>query len=115
VHLLDNAGTAYDEAQRQALLIEGARRLVPGRRLLIALDADEMLSANWRSSPEWRAVCHAPRHECLVRWINLRPDLRSCWLTGVHRPFGFLDDGASRHQGTQIHSARVPPPTRTRR
>src|SRR5437667_3161139 len=47
VILIENPSPVYDEGARQKLLLEAARR-IPGKRLLIALDADEMLTANWR-------------------------------------------------------------------
>ena len=47
VHLIDNNNNEYNEAERQNLLIETARILFPdNKRVLLALDADELFSAN---------------------------------------------------------------------
>ena len=55
VTLIENDTPAYDEAGRQQLLIDAAREIpVDGKRILIALDADEFLTANWMSHPEWQ-------------------------------------------------------------
>src|SRR6476659_3715040 len=45
VTVVENDNPEYDEADRQKLLLRTAR-LIPGPRVLIALDADEIMSAN---------------------------------------------------------------------
>src|SRR5215212_1735798 len=45
VTVVDNPSSVYDEGERQQLLIGAARELVPLPRILIALDADEILTA----------------------------------------------------------------------
>jgi hypothetical protein len=111
VHLVPNDGAAYDEAARQRLLLDAARALpAAGRRVLLALDADEVLSANWRTSPEWQTLLAAPPGTVVyLRWANLRPDLGTCWIPPEPIPFGFVDDGSA-HGGAAIHSRRLPTP-----
>ena len=42
------------------MLVEAARSIPnDGKRIFIALDADEALSANWRKSPEWHKLLRA--------------------------------------------------------
>jgi hypothetical protein len=102
-----NPSPVYDEAARQRLLIDAART-VPGPRLILALDADEMLSANWSESPEWHTALQAPPGTVLrFQWANVMPDFRSCWIPPEDIPFGFVDDGGE-HRGCPIHSTRVP-------
>lgn len=109
VTLIDNPCPAYDEAARQRLLLAAARA-IPGPRLIIALDADEAITANWTSSPEWERVLAAPPGSVIYfRWVNLRPDMQSCWIPPVDMPLAFMDDG-SEHQGVALHSTRVPLP-----
>ena len=107
VRLIDNADTTFDEKSRQQLLLAAAREL-PGPRILIALDADEMLSANYASSTEWATLLAAPAGTQLYME---RGDLYPfCQDIGVfHAPwlFGFVDDGRT-HNGEFIHSPRVP-------
>lgn len=108
--VVPNDAPGYDEAARQRLLIETARVLpAPGRRILLALDADEVLSANWIDSPEWRSVLAAPPGTVIcLRWANLLPGLDTCWMSDFI-PFGFVDDGSA-HTGDAIHSRRLPTP-----
>src|SRR4051812_13682180 len=55
VTLVINDSDTYDEHHRQRVLIDRARQM-SGRRVLIALDADEALSANYETSEEWRQL-----------------------------------------------------------
>ncbi|MEM1126732.1 MAG: glycosyltransferase family 2 protein [Bacteroidota bacterium] len=112
VTLIDNPLPGYDEAGRQQLLIETARQLpATGPRILIALDADEMLSANWMTSPAWTRLLQAPPGTVLrFRWLNVGPNVESGWVDSEYKPFGFVDDGSA-HTGRRIHSPRVPVPT----
>lgn len=114
VTVIENPHEAFSEVARQQLLIKAARR-IPGARLLIALDADEIMSANILDSPEWQTALQAqpgtllcfskidlfnsPAHYFLDSAVD-----RSAWL-----PFGYMDDGAE-HEGAIIHTTRVPAP-----
>jgi glycosyltransferase involved in cell wall biosynthesis len=111
VVLVDNPHEGYDEGTRQRLLIETARQLpTQGRRILIALDADEILSANWMKSAEWqRLLTAAPGTVLYFQWANLGPNVSCAWIDSSYKPFGFVDDG-SPHNGQPIHSPRVPIP-----
>lgn len=107
-----NPSREYDEGARQRLLIDAARRIPVGdrRRVLIALDADEVLSANWSESPEWeRASAAAPGTVLQFHWMNVAPGCERGWPSEEPIPFGFVDDG-SPHGGETIHSRRLPIP-----
>ncbi len=109
VELLDNSASEYDEAGRQRLLIDAARR-IPGPRLIVALDADEILTANWFRSPEWASMLRrAPGTVVWFRRIEIYPDMQHCWVPDWEWAWGFIDDG-SPHAGLPIHSPRVPNP-----
>jgi len=111
VMLLDNSNLDFNEPERQAMLLEAARR-IPGPRLLIALDADEVLSANFMNGLEWTNLLNAPASTVgFFKWENVAPDFTYCWLGGHGSsiPFAFMDDG-SEHVGDVIHSRRVPTP-----
>ncbi len=108
VHLIPNPHPAYDECARQKLLIDEARALVPGPRLLVALDADEVFTGNFAESAEWPKILNAsPGTVIYFKWINLKPGGREAWLSDTAFPWGFVDDGAA-HSGETIHSQRVP-------
>ncbi len=109
VTVLENPGTTYDEGARQRLLLEAARK-IPGPRILLALDADEMLTARATDNPEWKTLLSAPPGTVLrFQWVNLRPDMETCWVPDEDIPFGFVDDGTP-HAGSAIHSRRLPVP-----
>jgi hypothetical protein len=110
VKLIECASSGYDEAEKRGLLIESAR-MIPGKRLIIALDADEMLTANLLASGEWESILNSPEGTVIeARWVNVLPDLSSCWIpTDFTIPFAFMDDGGS-YVGTKIHSLRIPYP-----
>ena len=109
VHLIHNTSDTYDEYARQKLLIDAARQ-IPGPRLLIALDADEFLSANYMSSPEWKTLlCAEPGTVIGFPWSNVRSDMQHFWDPMGEWDWGFMDDGTE-HTGYAIHSPRVPHP-----
>ncbi len=114
VRLIDNPIPRYDEAGRQKLLLEAARKLPlvaeTNKRLIMALDADEALTGNFLRSPEWMTVQNAgPGSVICFNWVNIRPNFRSGWIPEVDLPLGYMDDGAE-HQGTVLHNWRVPTP-----
>lgn len=111
VKLIENTSPGYDEVGRQRLLIDAARQIpVEGRRVLVALDADEVLSANWVESPEWDRIGAAqPGTVLWFDWVNVTPDRASWWSDPGPVPFGFVDDGRE-HTGGRIHSRRLPTP-----
>lgn len=111
VELIDNNTPTYDESARQKLLIDAGRQIpVDGKRILIALDADEMLSANWMESDEWNQLLSAKPGTVLnFQWANIGPEVSCAWVDPDYKPFGFVDDG-SPHEGREIHSPRIPVP-----
>jgi len=109
VQTLVNESPAYDEAQRQRLLINAARK-ISGKRIFIALDADEALSANCLPSAEWQRLAEAkPGTVLRFRWVNILPRFKQAWIPSEPTALGFIDDG-SEHTGEKIHSRRVPWP-----
>jgi hypothetical protein len=109
VQLVLNESPVFDERHRQRLLLDEARR-IPGKRILIGLDADEALSANFATSPEWNRLSEAkPGTIVRFRWANILPGFQSAWIQPAYIPFGFIDDGSA-HEGRTIHSPRVPQP-----
>lgn len=109
VILIENVSVEFNEPERQRLLIEKAREF-EGPRLLIALDADEFLTANFQSSEEWYRILHAaPGTVFRFKWVNLKPDFKKYWSPHYYLPWGFMDDGSD-HVGEMIHSTRIPMP-----
>ena len=111
VTVIDNSSSEYDEAQRQQLLIRTARELVPLPRILIALDADEILAANAMSSRGWLAMQRAkPGTVLFFEKPNLYLSTSSCERRPLDFPGGFVDDGVAEHRPLRIHSPRLPMP-----
>lgn len=111
VTLIENPDRDFNEAARQQLLIRTGRELVPLPRILMALDADEILAANAIGAPGWqRMLAAAPGTVVFFEKPNL--------YLGVHRverwPLdfagAFVDDGLTPHRPLQIHSPRLPMP-----
>src|SRR5207245_9872561 len=59
VTVIDNPTDEFNERDRQLLLLRQARALVPPPRVILALDADEILAANALDTPSWRAMLAA--------------------------------------------------------
>src|SRR4051795_11203104 len=77
VTLVENPRADYDEGARQRLLIAAARE-VPGPKVVIALDADEVLTPTWTESQEWRDALAAPPGTALAfDWVNVLPGWES--------------------------------------
>ena len=113
VAVVENRSDGYDEGGRQRLLLEAARA-IPGRRVIVALDADEALTAGVLGSHEWREAIDAEEGTVLrFDWVNLLPGLERCWIPPEPLALGFVDDGRE-HDGERIHSTRVPVPPQAR-
>ncbi len=107
VKLIKNPNPEFNEPERQKLLIEAARE-VPGPRLLVALDADEFLTPNFKESENWQRILNAPEGTAI--WadrVNIKPGFRRYWTESAQLYFAYLDDGR-RHEGQPIHSSRLP-------
>ncbi len=110
VTLVGNDDPTFSEARRQALLLETARRLVPGPKVLLALDADEIIAADAPASVGWRTMLTAPPGTVLCfELVDLYLTADRCMRHDRWRPFGYVDDGAG-HEGRLIHSGRIPLP-----
>jgi len=107
--LADNKAKGYDEGERHRVVFEAARKLFPGeRKVLLAIDADEMLSANWRESPEWEKIQSLPPGSGIyAKWVNINPDFRTWFPLGDHFIIGIVDDGKLRHSPGQFHVPRL--------
>jgi glycosyltransferase involved in cell wall biosynthesis len=107
VVLIHNTSETFNEPERQKMLIDEARK-IPGKRLLIALDADEFLSANCLTSVEWSTMLQAPEGTAFrFDWCTIQSDLSTYWVYPHEMVFGFMDDGGD-HAGKKIHSPRLP-------
>jgi hypothetical protein len=114
VKLIENTSQTYNEPQRQQLLISEARKF-PGPKILMTLDADEFLTANFLTSPEWETILRSTQGT-VIRFQRLLVLADSSGLRYLKLPWdppmelmpiGLVDDG-SEHNGPTIHSVRIP-------
>lgn len=110
VTVVDNPTEEFSERNRSLLLIEQARALVPSPRIILALDADEILAANALESRGWQTMLKAaPGTILCFELVDLYGTPERCMRHDQLRPFGYVDDGAP-HAPRTIHSNRVPVP-----
>lgn len=110
-----NNGGKYDELSRQELLLREARK-ISGKKLLIALDADEFFTNVDTTSPSWQTMINAEEGTVFsFNWLHISSDFTKVKKSNFDFPwgaFGFMDDG-SKHSGRNIHSPRVPIPEKS--
>jgi glycosyltransferase involved in cell wall biosynthesis len=110
VHLIENPAAEYDEGGRQRLLLQTARALVPGEKVLLALDADEIVAADAPGTPGWQAMrAAAPGTVLCFEKPDLWHGTDRCVRFPDPWPLGYVDDGAG-HGGVALHSIRLPTP-----
>ncbi len=106
VVLIKNDSDSFNEPERQKLLINEARK-IPGKKILFALDADEIFTENLINCKEWKQVIKLQEGTHIsFEWINVHEYFKTYWTKGFHS-FGFVDDG-SNHFGHEIDSSRLP-------
>jgi hypothetical protein len=108
VILVDNQSPTFNEPERQQLLLREGRK-IEGPKVFITLDADEFLTADLKSSPEWEQILQAPPGTVFrFDLVNVLPGFQRGWVQG-NNPFAIADDGSA-HKGKTIHSPRIPLP-----
>jgi len=107
VCVIENRHEGYDEASRQELLL-GKAREISKDAVLVALDADEFLTANFHFEPEWTTFLSAqPGTAGYFNWHQVMPGMTRAW-TSERMPLAFVDDGSSHDRKRQLHSLRLP-------
>ena len=110
VKLIQNNSEQYDEASRQILLLQTARELVPEHKIILALDADEILAADAVQTQGWQTMLKAKPGTILC---FEKPDLYltpyQCIRYIQPWPLGYVDDGVE-HKPKKVHSIRIPQP-----
>lgn len=115
VILIDNKNPEFNEAERQAMLIAKAREVAAGRDMLLwGLDADEILSANFSDTEDWKHILNSvPGDVFWFKWAEICPNQKEYWLSpSVYYPWLFHDDGIEKHGNyvRNMHSMRIPYP-----
>ena len=112
VILIENKSDKYNESSRQELLINRARQ-IKGDKILFALDADEIFSANFIETNDWHKILNSvPGDVFWFKWANIFSDKKHYWESKNHFPWVFHDDGNEPHKNyaKNMHSMRIPYP-----
>jgi len=108
VVLIQNDREKYDEQYRQKLLIDKAREIVPGKKILLALDADEIITADSLDSQDWEQMCLLdPGTVLRFEKPDVLANMQTCIRHREYFTLGYIDDGVD-HLGKKIHSVRIP-------
>ena len=115
VILIDNKNPEFNEAERQSMLVAKAREVAAGRdTLLWGLDADEILSANFKETEDWKHIINSvPGEAFWFKWAEICPNKKEYWLSQTtYYPWLFHDDGKEPHKNyvRNMHSMRIPYP-----
>jgi glycosyltransferase involved in cell wall biosynthesis len=106
--IIQNLCAQYDESERLKLLFEEARGTFVGAKVILVLDADEILASDYTNSSDWEKFIGASPGTTL--WLE-KPDLigngERCIRYKETYPYGFCDDGLP-FDANWIHSYRVP-------
>ena len=110
VIVVDNPGSELSEPRRKALLVEAARKVHPGA-IHVMLDADEILSSNVLTSPEWTSFCRSdPGTLGRFSWIHLWGSPQRYISRGALAPslvsVAFIDDGRAVEGAKVMHEER---------
>ncbi|HEY1007817.1 MAG TPA: glycosyltransferase family 2 protein [Sphingobacteriaceae bacterium] len=110
VILIGNDSGTYDESSRQSLLINTARERFGTGHILLAIDADEIVSYDSLQSGDWAAIQAAAPGTVLffekpTFYRNTGQVIR--YKSSGGWPLGFVDNGAEHHP-SMIHSTRIP-------
>ncbi len=107
--VIDNTSVQFNELGRQQMLLNAARQ-ISGPKLIIAIDADEILSPEAFDKSTWENILSCePGTIFNFQWATLIPNSEKYRL-GYFFAYGYMDDGA-KHEGTNyIHVTRVPTP-----
>jgi hypothetical protein len=113
VILIDNKNPDFNESERQKLLIDKARE-IEGDKILFGLDADEIFSANFTETNDWKLILNSkPGDVFWFKWAEICPDQKTYWKSNtVYYPWMFHDDGIEPHGNyvRNMHSMRIPYP-----
>jgi len=104
---VSNNKESFNEKDRQILLINEARK-IKGPKILITLDADEILTGDSLKSEEWELISGSePGTVIRFKFLNIYPDFEYYWWPHYYMQWGLTDDGST-HGGKDIHSTRLP-------
>lgn len=111
VILIENNTEEFNEPERQKMLIYEARK-IKGPKILFALDADEIFTANFMKTKDWQQILESRPGEVFgFQWANVLPNRKSYFPSDFYYPWVVNDDGTEhKNYVREIHSMRIPYP-----
>jgi hypothetical protein len=110
VKIVNSPNKDWNELVMRSLLYEESRKVEADKRIIMNLDADEVFSANFMTSAEWKTILDLPAGSVIrIPWANLQPELNH-YVPSNMIEVGFVDDGFSKLKGSVMHMGRVPWP-----
>lgn len=110
VTIVNSPNKDWNELVMRTMLYDAARETKADKRILMNLDADELISANFLTSAEWRSILELPVGSIIrMPWCNLLEDIHT-YIPSNMIEVGFVDDGKSNLRGSVMHMGRVPWP-----
>lgn len=104
VILLENKALAYFDEYLMRKPLFDAARAIEGDKILISLDADELLTPNWESE-EWKEILTAPKGTVIEFFLgNIAYGFKKCWYRSVIA--GYVDDGCEYTVENIVHTPR---------
>jgi hypothetical protein len=110
VIIVNSPNKDWNELVMRSLLYEAAREIQATKRIIVNLDADEVISSNFLTSTEWQTILDLPEGSVFrIQWANLKPNMIN-YVPSNMIEVGFVDDGKSTLAGSVMHMGRVPWP-----
>ena len=110
VILLDNNLQEMHQAKTRKLLFDEARK-IKGDRIIIALDADELFTGNFKGTNDWQNIMQFEAGKVFqFHWANINKDKTNYWEPEYWSQWAFHDDGTEISSDSYIHEVRVPWP-----
>ena len=107
--LIINNCAIPNEPERQRMMLNAARE-IQGPKLILSIDADELLSPEAFNPKNWgKIISQPPGTVFRFQWAILIPGTLK-YKTGYHLPYGYMDDGVQHTNNSFFHGTRVPMP-----
>ncbi|MCL2597332.1 MAG: glycosyltransferase family 2 protein [Paludibacter sp.] len=107
VIVVENNDVDLHETNRQRLLFDAARK-IDGDKVFIALDADEIFTANYYQTNDWQKIKNAKAGDMFnFQWAELNEKATHYKIEKWFQ-WGMFDDGTNPPKDGKIHIARVP-------
>lgn len=102
----------FDEGAQKAVIVNEARK-IEDPKILFGLDSDEILSANFEKTNDWKKIIESkPGDVFAFQWANILPNKSSYFPTDLFCPWVVNDNGCEyKNYVKKMHGTRIPYPT----